>query len=49
MVVLNSLRNEQHVSQALDQLEGAFMKGEFESVYQQADSLYRSKHVNSHE
>ena len=49
MVLLNTMRNEQDVAQALDQLEGAFMKGEFESVYHQADSLFRSKNVVSHE
>ena len=49
IVSLNRYRKEQDVAQSLDQLEGAFLKGEFESVYHQADALYRSKQVNEHE
>ena len=49
IVKLNAYYKEQDVVQALDQFEGAFMKGEFESVYYQADALYHGKHASNHE
>ena len=47
VVLLNSLRNEQDVAQSLDQLELEFMKGEFEAVHSQANSIYNNRQIEN--
>ena len=44
---LNIDRDEQDVNQTLSQLELAFYKGDFQSAYSQANSLYKNRHSNN--
>ena len=44
LVELNRDRSEQDVNQIANQLEASFYKGEFQSVYSQANSLYKNRH-----
>lgn len=44
---LNIDRDEQDVNQTLGQLELAFYKGDFQSAYSQANSLYKNRHSNN--
>ena len=44
LVVLNNDRDEQDVNQVASQLESSFYKGDFQTVYSQANSLYKNRH-----
>ena len=44
LVALNRDRDEQDVNQAATQLEGSFYRGDFASVYSQANSLFKNRH-----
>ena len=47
LVALNSDRDEQDVNQTVKQFESGFYKGEFQSVYSQANSLYKNRHSDN--
>lgn len=47
IVALNRDRDEQDINQTLTQLELSFSKGEFQSVYSQANSLYKNRHLDN--
>ena len=49
LVALNRDRDEQDINQMVAQLEVGFQKGEFQSVYSQANSLYKNRHSDSEE
>lgn len=49
IIQLNSIRNEQDIAQALEQFEASFYKGEFESVYNQAAALNKSRNTLGNE
>lgn len=49
IIQLNSLRNEQDIAQSLEQFEASFYKGEFESVYNRAAALNRSRNHMANE
>lgn len=44
LVLLNRDRDEQDVNQVAGQLETTFYKGDFQTVYSQANSLYKNRH-----
>ena len=47
LVALNRDRDEQDINQTVNQLEVSFNKGDFQSVYSQANSLYKNRHVGN--
>lgn len=47
IMALNRDRDEQDINQTLTQLELSFSKGEFQSVYSQANSLYKNRHLDN--
>ena len=47
LVALNRDRDEQDINQTSNQLEVSFYKGEFQSVYSQANSLFKNRHSES--
>ena len=47
LMALNIDREEQDVHQTLNQLEISFDKGDFQSVYSQANSLYQNRHAEN--
>ena len=47
LVILNRDREEQDVNQTAKQLELSFYKGEFQTAYSQANSLYKNRHTES--
>ena len=49
IVALNKDRDEQDINQTVTQLEISFYKGDFQSVYSQANSLYKNRHADNGE
>lgn len=47
LVALNRDRDEQDINQTVNQLEASFYKGEFQTVYSQANSLYKNRHAEN--
>ena len=47
LVILNRDRDEQDVNQTANQLDLSFLKGDFQNVYSQANSLYRNRHTEN--
>ncbi len=47
LVILNRDRDEQDINQTINQLEIGFQKGDFQSVYSQANSLYKNRHLDN--
>ncbi len=47
LVALNRDRDEQDINQTVNQLEASFNKGEFQTVYSQANSLYKNRHAEN--
>ena len=47
LVALNRDRDEQDINQIANQLELSFYKGDFQSVYSQANSLYKNRHLEN--
>ncbi len=47
LVILNRDRDEQDVNQTANQLDLSFLKGDFQNVYSQANSLYRNRHAEN--
>ncbi len=47
LVILNRDRDEQDINHTVNQLEIGFQKGDFQSVYSQANSLYKNRHLDN--
>ena len=47
IMLLNRDRDEQDINQTVNQLELAFAKADFQSVYSQANSLYKNRHSDN--
>ena len=47
IMLLNRDRDEQDINQTVNQLELAFSKADFQSVYSQANSLYKNRHSDN--